>query len=173
MQLVVRDTTLDDVPNLADICRHPLVRPHQFKLAPNLEDGFRHLLSVDRFHGGMEHRFSSIDCDQRLVGYITHGHYRFRGHGVARLGWNLDPEYWGRGIMSAALSILFDRCASEHETQFYIADCFRQNTRCKRVLAKLGFVPVRMPWFERIVTALSQECLHWIERFQFDCANRP
>lgn len=173
MQPTVRDTTIDDVATMVLICRHPLVQPHQFKLGPRLEAGFRHLLTVDRFHGGMDHRFTSIEVESKVVGYITHGHYHRNGKAAARLGWNLHPDYWGRGIMPAALTILFDRCSQEHDTQLFSADCFRQNARCKRVLAKLGFYRVPIGLIDRIVLAMGNDCFYWIERFHLDTASRP
>jgi Acetyltransferase (GNAT) domain len=170
MQVSVRDSTTDDVATMMLICCNPLVQANQFKVGLGTEAGFRQILDKTLPSGRIENRLASIEVDGAMVGYIIHSHYRYGQLNVARLGWNLHPNYWGRGIMPQGLAQLFERCVRVDETHFFSADCFRQNTRCKRVLSKLGFKPVPIPLFDRVCIALGQSCLKWIERFELEAS---
>ena len=166
--MAIRDTLRDDLSEIFRIQRDELVRPHQYKLRP--EDSIE--VWADRLQNGQvgdsTFKCSTIWYGSQIVGHVTHVHFGSEGSRVVQCGWNLDPRFWGRGIMTESLRKLFDRFFLEDGIQHVVADCFRENVRCKRVLDKLGFVPNGVPFHHRVLLAWHYRCLHWIERFRLD-----
>lgn len=171
--LSVRDSLPEDLVDIFRIRQDSQVRPHQYKLRPtDTVDIWEDRLSGNDQIGDIRFRCSSILLDDTLIGHVTQHHYRIDDVGIAQCGWNLAPDYWGKGLMAAALSILFERFFSEQRISHVFADCFRGNVRSKRVMEKLGFVPVGIELSERISLAWQARCLHWIDRFRLDSDDR-
>ena len=53
--------------------------------------------------------------------------------------WNLDPYYWGNGIMPKALELLFSEQFALTANLVIRADCFPNNNQSRRLMEKLGF----------------------------------
>jgi RimJ/RimL family protein N-acetyltransferase len=168
MQLSIRDAHLDDIRTIMLIARHPLVTPNQYRLGLAAEAGFHQMLSPDWPRYSLDWRLTSIILNDRMIGYIHHNHDFSRGLKRARLGWNLHPQFWGRGIMPAAVTQLIQRCIREDETSHFVAECFSDNARCKRVIAKIGFKEVPISLFDRVVDALAHGNLKWVHRFELN-----
>jgi ribosomal-protein-alanine N-acetyltransferase len=167
LTLSIRDTVVDDLSEIFRIRTHELVRPHQYKIrAGDSIDAWRDRVSGDNRVGSALFKCVTIREDERIIGHVAQFHYE-RARAV-QCGWDLDPQYWGRGIMTEALGILFDQFCVNDGISYVLADCFRSNTRCKRVLQKLGFVQVGIPFHHRVFNACWERCLHWIERYRLD-----
>ena len=62
-------------------------------------------------------------------------HYR-----TAELGYYLDEEYWGKGIMTEAVKLLCKKIFEENDILRIYAEPFSSNIGSRRVLEKSGFV---------------------------------
>lgn len=81
----------------------------------------------------------AIDVDGKAVGSIgafRQGNIHFR---TAELGYYLAEEYWGKGIMTRAVSMLCEKLFAETDIIRIFAEPFEQNTGSRRVLEKAGF----------------------------------
>jgi RimJ/RimL family protein N-acetyltransferase len=166
--IVVRDSAVEDLPEINRIRCHPLVRPHQFRILSHDDQRWKQWIEGNARIGDLWLRSSTIVSEEQVIGYVTQIlHFADRCI-VADCGWNLEPAYWGRGIMRTALQVVLDRLFIEQNTSYVIADCFRNNTRCKRLLSKLHFSQIDVPAVERISIACRFRCLHWIERYRID-----
>lgn len=61
----------------------------------------------------------------------------FRGR---EFGFDVHPEYWGRGIMPEAVCAVMDYCFQKLDFDFITAGYFHGNTSSARVLEKCGFM---------------------------------
>ena len=160
--VVVRDMTPDDVDDVIQIQLDPLVAPNQYKT----NDSVCRQKWADMFTGKMD-----TDCTKTsesvilfegtVIGHVGQSVFEHGGKKVVYCGWNLAPEYWGRGIMCIALSKLFDDWFTKQGVTCVRADCFRNNKRCVRLLEKLGFVPERISLLFRIVIVYYARCFYW------------
>ncbi|MCW3779247.1 GNAT family N-acetyltransferase [Levilactobacillus namurensis] len=91
--------------------------------------------------------FAVIDrAHRRFVGaifYYQHeGPAQTRPVGTYDLGYFLDPNMWGKGLMPEAVQASFDLVVRGTAGPVTLwADCLTTNHRSQRVLEKLGFVP--------------------------------
>jgi RimJ/RimL family protein N-acetyltransferase len=167
--LIVRDSILDDLPEVYRVRSHEMVRPHQYRIVPDPDKIWEQWIQQNARVGDHWFRVSTILYDQKVAGYVAQTITFTNQQPFADCGWNLAPDYWGRGIMRAALQVILQRLFTEDKMQYVIADCFRNNVRCKRLLSKLHFTQIGIPVFERVKTACQMRCLHWVERYCIDC----
>lgn len=81
----------------------------------------------------------AIDVDGKVVGSIgafRQGNIHCR---TAELGYYLAEEYWGKGIMTAAVRQLCEKLFAETDIIRIFAEPFSYNTGSRRVLEKAGF----------------------------------
>ncbi|MGN0407405.1 MAG: GNAT family N-acetyltransferase [Bacteroides sp.] len=81
----------------------------------------------------------AIDVDGEAVGSIgafRQGNIHFR---TAELGYYLSEEYWGKGVMTQAVSMLCRKIFDETDILRIYAEPFAYNTGSRRVLEKAGF----------------------------------
>jgi RimJ/RimL family protein N-acetyltransferase len=166
--IVVRASAVDDLPEINRIRLHALVRPQQFGFLRDHDRIWKRWIEQNARVGDIWFRCSSIIGDERIIGYINQTLYFADQCSFAECGWNLDPDYWGRGVMKTALQIILHWLFDEQNMSYVIADCFRNNARCKRLLSRLHFSQVELPVVERIRMACRFRCLHWIERYCID-----
>jgi RimJ/RimL family protein N-acetyltransferase len=167
--IAVRDSAVEDLPAINRIRCHPLVRPHQFRILAHDDQRWTQWIEGNARIGDVWLRSSTIVSEEQVIGYVTQILHFEQRCVFADCGWNLEPAYWGQGIMRIALQAVLDRLFIEQNTSYVIADCFRNNTRCKRLLSKLHFSQIEVPVAERIWIACRMGCLHWIERYRIDC----
>lgn len=55
------------------------------------------------------------------------------------IGYVLNKDYWGKGIMSEAVACVIDCCFKELQFDFLCCGYFLENSRSKRVNEKMGF----------------------------------
>lgn len=152
MEVTIRDMTPADAKLIMDLRRDPRLRTMQYM--PSAHETPEALLAV--VQPGLEipragWKCSTILVDGNFAGHITEI-YSLRGQGTSSvlLGWNLLPELWGKGVMPQALELLLEiRCAAKPDIEF-IACCFASNSRCVRVIEKLGFRGEPLTLIERL-----------------------
>ena len=167
MCIDVRETTESDLPAIFRIVTDPQVRPMQFRLSRNdTIEGWKRLLFAPPRNGAAFSRCTSIVRNDKIIGHVNHLHFDVGKQRMCYCGWNLAPEYWGRGITVLALSKLFDQFFREQQINAVISECFASNRRCLRVLEKLNYLAVGVPLHDRLRTLVFRRCLHWIRRFQ-------
>ena len=119
------------------------------KIAARVRDRFPHPYTLEnarQFLAGVGHRnpdkqeFSlAIEVDGAAVGGIG----IIRGIDIERvsaeLGYWLGEEYWGRGIVSAAIRKFAPWVMERYSLTRLHADCFTDNPASSRVLEKAGF----------------------------------
>src|SRR4051812_9078268 len=104
MNISIRDSTLDDLSEIFRIRNNPLVAPHQYRIREDDSmEAWLARLSGHNKTGNMTYRSSTILCEQQIAGHVSHIHYSMNDVPVCLCGWNLDPQYWGLGIMRTAL----------------------------------------------------------------------
>ena len=167
MEIAVRPTEPGDLEAIFQIFTHPSVRPNQY---PHVW-----LNSVERWQaalfGGLKFAngaFSSstILNDALVVGHIMRMQRKGPEGDWCHCGWNLDPRYWGMGIMPIALSMEFENLFGTLKVNHIISDCFRDNHRCIRVLEKLNYEPVAIKFSDRLTTIIQTKCIRWILRYR-------
>ena len=167
MDIAIRDTVEADLPAIFRIRTDPLVHPHQYKLTRgDTIDVWKQQLFGSRKGGRMHFKSTTIVRDNEIIGHISQTHYEACGRNMCYCGWNLAPTYWGQGIAMIALSRLFDSFFSEQRIDTVISDCFSSNQRCIRLLQKLGYEPVPIAPYERVLILVVNRCLRWTRRFQ-------
>jgi RimJ/RimL family protein N-acetyltransferase len=168
MKVSIRCATLDDLPTIMRICLDPQVQPNQYRVDASAATGFRMIIAGEAVLGRYERCISSIEVDGVMAGYIHHDHSLSVGAESVTFGWNLAPSYWGQGIMPAAVNQLVDWCIAERTTKLFVAECFRDNQRCIRVIEKLGFQSAPISYFDRFVTSLAHGNWKWVLRYELD-----
>lgn len=164
-QIEIRLSLPDDFSAITEIRQHSLVAPQQYRVNRfhSLEIWLARL-NADISTENFEWRTSSILFESSIVGYISEFGTHSKKHYSAQLGWNLHPDYWGRGIMTNALTryisklFLVDKCHS------IVADCFVDNERCLRLLDRLEFKQMPIGRIERFLICLFRLCPHRIVR---------
>jgi RimJ/RimL family protein N-acetyltransferase len=166
--IVVRDTSLDDLPHINRIRLHPSIRPHQFQVSTADLSTWEKWIELNKRAGDVWFRCSTILTDRGVIGYVAQTLNFAGSRPFAECGWNLHPDYWSRGIMKIALRAVLSSLFREQDMSYVTADCFRNNTRCKRLLRKLYFSRTNVPLTERMRMAYEYRCLHWIERYRIE-----
>ncbi len=166
--LIVRDAIESDLDCFNAIRMHPEVRRQQYPfMVPGYLEQWRRLITGELKWVGVERKYNAIVLDERIVGYIGQDTWNPSGILKVQCGWNLSPEFWGRGIMYEALKILLKQFF-ERGVEYVFADYFRGNLRCERLIKKLGFSKIPIFFLERISTALELGCYRWVIRTMLD-----
>jgi [ribosomal protein S5]-alanine N-acetyltransferase len=129
--------------DLASLVRHA----NNFNIWINLRDGFPYPYTESAGKGWLTiaanetyHLFLAIEVDGEAVGGIGANFkddvYRIN----AEIGYWLSEQYWGQGLVSAAVSLLVDYIFFNYPGILRIyADVFSRNAASARVLQKCGF----------------------------------
>lgn len=171
MQIAVHDTTPGELEAIFRIRNDPLVLQQQYRVSlMGTVDDWRDRLAGNVDTGIYTFRSSTVLDGDTIVGHVSQAHMLSNDIPVVQCGWNLTPEYWGRGVMCVALTDLFNQFFTQDGVAHVFADCFRDNRRCIRLMEKLGFVPNGIPLHHRAMIACSSRCFRWIKRFRLDAA---
>lgn len=164
MEFRIRPTVPEDLEEMFRIMTHPLVKAQQYPigLLDSVERWRRHLFGAT-YRGPTTN--STILVDDKIAGYIERWFRRDARREIrASYGWNLAPEYWGRGLMPAILAQDFTSHFTEPRFAEIFIDCFRDNARCIRVLEKLNCRPTFISPIERVETMIRNRCPRWVLR---------
>ena len=171
VSLIVRQSQLEDTDAILRIKQDPKVVALQYRTDPReYLEMLQRVLYGNNKTGIFTIQFSTIELDSESVGYICHHHYSIEGIKMVIGSWNLASAFWGRGIMKVALTQLLNEWVNRAEIQHVFADHFRKNSRCKRLLDRLGFSSQEIPLMERLSTACRMRCLQWVVRRRMDAS---
>lgn len=142
MQVGVRPVEARDHEAIFEIERRPEVREQQYDFGVKTLRQW-HARYFGHFGPTVIRRHHSVTVDGATVGIIYCWSVRlsFRTQRRNYYGWNLHPDFWGRGIMRQALTLEFDQLFADQRNVCAIADCFHNNVRCLRLLANMNFSP--------------------------------
>lgn len=164
MNVRVRPTEPDDLEEIFRIQADPAVRAQQHRYGvTNSAAIWRKVL----FEAAATQRVftsATILVDEKVAGHIGRIFSWHRRGLRAKYGWNLAPQYWGHGIMPKVLSEDFTTLFADRRVAEIIADCFRDNPRCLRVLTKLGCRPTFYGPLARLHVMVRHRCFRWIVR---------
>lgn len=156
---------------IADIREHPLVRTHQYRIRYFLWlEIWLARLTSDISVQSIQWSVTSIFYDSIMIGHITETRKISTTGFSVELGWNLHPDYWGRGIMTCALTQFITELVSDEECMSVFADCFSNNYRCRRLLSRIGFAESPIGQIERVLICVFRLCHHRILRHELDIA---
>ena len=160
----------NDLPTLGEIRRHPLVAPHQYRINyPMWLEIWLARLNADVSTTHYEWRTTTILFESKVVGYISEFRSFRKSTFSVHLGWNLHPDYWGRGVMTTALTeFVTTLLLSSEQCTSIVADCFDSNERCLRLLSRLGFAATPIGAIERFLTLVFRLCPHRILRHELN-----
>jgi RimJ/RimL family protein N-acetyltransferase len=171
--MIVRDAVSDDLESIIAIQQNPLVMQHQYRLDPI---AYRRLLAQtlngESKSAIVSSHYSVLEDDEHVVGYVHHIHWDYDTIPLVQCGWNLAPDYWGRGLMYHALTELIVGFRSSGVRHVF-ADYFYGNARCARLLKKLGFVYQSIPLTDRVVDAWKMKCWRLVIRNRLDLEPMP
>jgi RimJ/RimL family protein N-acetyltransferase len=140
MQVEVRPVEARDHEAIFAIERRPEVREQQYdfglKTLPQWQARYFGYYGPTAIR-----RHLAVTVDEATVGVIYCWSLRISFSSKRRgiYGWNLHPDFWGRGIMRQALTLELDRLFDEPHNVSAVADCFHDNARCLRLLDRLSF----------------------------------
>src|SRR5262245_32875737 len=138
-QCTIRPWRLDDAESLV---RHANNR----KIWLAVRDTFPHPYTIKDAHEFIRGATSQhpttrfcIDIDHAAVGGIgVHAGQDVHRH-TATIGYWLGEEFWGRGIMTEAVTAVTDFCFDNFPLRRISAEVFANNPASARVLEKAGF----------------------------------
>jgi ribosomal-protein-alanine N-acetyltransferase len=131
-RLVLRPARSDDLEALHQVMRQPRTLaywstpPHESR--EETADFLEALMTIPPGEG----EDFVIEHAGRLIGKA--GLYRF-----PEIGYLLDPEFWGQGLMHEALGALIERAFAVHGLPRLQADVDPRNMASIRLLKRLGF----------------------------------
>ena len=165
----IRTLIPSDIAAISDIQKHPLIAPQQYRVGyfSWLEIGLARL-NADAFAESFEYRVTTIVLGSDVIGYISELRTNAKSRFSAKLGWNLHPDCWGRGLMTSALNVYISDLFSNEKCTSIIADCFAGNDRCLRLLSRLAFTEAPIGQMERFLIYIFRLCPHRILRHELD-----
>ena len=136
----IRDWRMDDAPSLAK-------RANNRRVWLGLRDAFPHPYGIEdaetflqKAIGDQSGQFFCIEVDGAAAGGLglklgedVHRH-------TAEFGYWLAEEFWGKGIMTEAITAFVDHCFAKFSLRRMFAEAFSNNPASARVLEKAGFV---------------------------------
>jgi len=136
----IRPWRLDDVESLA---RHANNR----KIWLAVRDLFPHPYTIQHAHEYLQRAISEqpemkfcIEIEHAAVGGIgVHPGQDVYRH-TATIGYWLGEQFWGRGVMTEALTAVTDFCFDKFPLRRISAEVFANNPGSARVLEKAGFL---------------------------------
>ena len=174
--LSVRAATEDELVMIAELHQHPKVAPFQYESVPNYAESLKVVVDTQKEHPdapALMH-FYSILIDNEFIGSVTVScpmgipvpKVQGAPIGLVSIGWNLAPEFWGKGYMSRALQLLLSEFFSLNDLILIRAECFDFNDRCIRLLDRLGFVQQIIHWFAHWWLRIRRRCKHFHLRYE-------
>ncbi|QEG22292.1 GNAT family N-acetyltransferase [Mariniblastus fucicola] len=109
----------------------------------------------------------TVLIDGEFGGHISETLNQSTPDGVTiSLGWNIVPEEWGKGIAPYAVRIFLNQKFECEKPVQFVAMCFESNSRCRRVLDKLGFVAESPTLRERLNNWLRTFGRHRLTKYR-------
>lgn len=140
-RLSLRQLTHADAPVINRLFSDPQVI--EFMSEPPLETDEKAIALIDWLNGHFINQVAArwgitVQGEDSVIGTIGFHHWD-REHRHADLGYDLLPEYWGRGYATEAACAVVGWCFDKLDLNRMQADCTVGNERSERVMRKLGF----------------------------------
>ena len=142
-RLLLRPLTAEDLSYIHAICSQPEVaQTAGFPLCENLD------MSRDRLKEYMEDGETVavvLKENQKVIGTVSLQKRYWPIYPIDRalkgreLGFDLNKDYWGRGLMPEAVRCLCDWCFDAWDYDFLTAGYFQGNSKSQRAIEKCGF----------------------------------
>lgn len=150
MAVEYRPATTDDLAFIKEVAGHASVRANK----PDQKRFYQWLdryMAGDRHHHKLCHAQFVITLDGLSVGHIVEYLFdrevRFGRDSwgkMSYLGFDLHPDYSGRGIMESALRRYLNDGFEGGRFKHLVVECLSNNTRDKQLLEDLGFRALRV-----------------------------
>ena len=141
-RLVLRQRTIDDVPDMFDyVSLENVAYPAGLPPIATLEDEYDYF--ENRYYQNLEKANLpsgygiTVKGSNRVIGSCDFNHHH--EDDVFEIGYMLHPDYWGKGIMAEAVSALIEigfTLLNLHKVEIR---CYGSNKQSQRVAEKLGF----------------------------------
>ena len=171
-RLLLRIPSGEDVPALVDY--HQRNRTHLKPFSPTFPEGFfteeywqrKVEANIDEYHLGISCRFFFFqqESPDRVVGHCSFSQIFKGAFHACYLGYTIDQEYEGKGVMREGLKGGIDYMFGERNLHRIMANYMPHNVRSARVLRRLGFVvegyardylQIDGKWEDHILTSLT------------------
>lgn len=140
-RLILREPRLEDAEAFHKIYSHPEAMKY-WSTPPHtdVEETARVLNnSIQGWHAKEYYEFSIERApDNRVIGKAVL-HSIHKGSRRAEVGYLLDPDYWGQGMMKEALTALIGHAFGALELRRLEADIDPDNSASRALLERLGF----------------------------------
>jgi len=137
-RVTLRQPKLSDAPFIVWLDTPFAVREHVLLPAPPTLDQaasvIERWLTIDEPFG---YFIIEVGSDNHPAGWVHAKPCKFID-GAIDLGWRLHPEFWGKGIATAAANLLITRFRAEKPSTTFTATTLSANERSKRVMDRLG-----------------------------------
>ena len=152
-----------DLEPICNIMRCPDVQKQQYRIDEVLwlEFAKKTILATQP----ADNRIDVVVVSGTVVGYLVSRRQVYRHSEYAYLSFNLDPEFWGRGLMEIALRKIINELFQKERVQGVMVECFFGNSQCQRLLQKLSFRSVPIPISERLLCLATRLPIRWVLRF--------
>ena len=140
MNITFKDWAISDAEKLASI-------GDNCNIFNNMSDGFPNPYTVDKaviyinnVHKNSNACTRAIILNDSIIGNISVFYMDDIYKGNGRLAYFLEEKYWGKGIMTLAISMFCEYVfSSNKDIQRIFADPFESNIGSRKVLEKCGF----------------------------------
>ncbi|MBN2617588.1 MAG: GNAT family N-acetyltransferase [Spirochaetales bacterium] len=138
-EIKLRDININDDQELFEIYSDPKVCEYfDFKAYTNLKEAQDQILKWENLKEEKKQIRYGIDLNNKLIG--TCGIYSIYWHQErASLGYDLNSNYWNKGIMTKSIIQLLKKIKKEYNLHRIQATVLEGNTNSKKVLHKIGF----------------------------------
>ena len=167
MDIRIRPTLESDLERLLRIRADPLVNKTQLS-PPHLHEEVVEALFVNNRSEHHTYEWHTILESDELVGYITTTTFMSEEIKIHYVGFNLDPEFWDRGIMTRALALRVGQIFDESKEGLVVAEAICTNHSCIRVLEKLNFSEYPIGFVGRIIRYLTSKYITWTNKYHLD-----
>ena len=111
---------------------------------PELKEAYRQMLDGCLKHPSQREWYAVWNVELNDESGVVAGYLSFKGlgtDGVLEIGYGMDQEYEGRGLMTEAVLAVVSWAATQEGVIRIEAETEESNTASKRVLEKAGFLP--------------------------------
>lgn len=139
-RLILRDWTMDDAEDLYEYASNPHVGP-----AAGWEPHGSFQVSLEYLESAIESGDTyavELKENRKVIGSVGVHRDKLRSPHVASrtIGYVLDEEYWGHGLMTEAVTEVMRHAFEDLGMQILSIQHFPDNERSRRVIQKCGFV---------------------------------
>ena len=111
---------------------------------PDLKEAYKQMLDGCLAHPDKREWYAVWNIELNDESKAVVGNLSFKGlesDGILEIGYGMDSEYEGQGLMTEAVSAVVRWAASREGVKLIEAETEENNAASKRVLEKAGFIP--------------------------------